>query len=46
MSHRINGYLVYMFFICSLSVCVCELFTNLLNFGWNFESAQEGIRFL
>lgn len=46
MSHRVNGYLVYMFFICSLSVCVCELFTNLLNFGLNFESAQEGIRFL
>lgn len=31
----------------TLSLCVCELFfTDLLNFGWNFESAHEGIRFL
>lgn len=31
----------------TFSLCVCELFfTDLLNFGWNFESAHEGIRFL
>lgn len=45
MLHRANSYFMY---TCSLYVLsVCELFfTDLSNFGWNFESAYEGIRFL
>ena len=36
---------IYVHYMFSLSVC--ELFfTDLLNFGWDFENAYEGIRFL